>query len=333
MERSSARESDWVEPSTFAIEKMFACGKHRGFVTRNELNTVLPPDKVSAEQIEDTLASLCDMGINVIESEESGNVFAATDRAGPVEHKGGNLSDDDGGRAGDALRIYLHDMGKLELLSREGEIAIAKRIEAGREKMIEAICATPLTMRAISLWHDALVEERLLLRNVVDLDAAYRHGRDTELEDDGAGERKLPLPTLDEVEEEDDADEEGNMSPVAREAALKPLVIEVLEKLTEIYKELRRLQVQRLEGLVEGDDGLTPSQERRYGWLQSELIELLQSLHLKQNRVQQLADQLYGLKRQLVGLEGKLLRLAVACGVTRENFLEHYHGGELVTLF
>jgi RNA polymerase primary sigma factor len=329
MERSSARESDWVEPSTFAIEKMFARGKHCGFVTCDELNTVLPPDKVPAEQIEDTLATLCDMGINVIESEESGNVFAAADGAGPVEHKGGNLSDDDVGRTGDPLRIYLHEMGKLELLSREGEIAIAKRIEAGRERMIGAICATPLTMQTISQWHDALVEERVLLRKVVDLNAAYRRCPDAELEDDEAGEQEAALLALDEVEEKQDADDEGNMPLVAREAALKPLVIEALEKLAVTNEKLGRLQVQRLKRLLAGDDGLTPSQERRYARLRRELNELLQSLHLKQDRIEQLTEQLYGLNRQLIGLEGKLLRLAVTCGVTRENFLEHYYGAEL----
>ena len=224
MARSSASESDWVEPSTFAIETMFARGKHRGFVTHNELNTVLPPDKVSSEQIEDTLAMLSEMGIHVIEREESEGGNADADGTGSAEQKAGNLSDDDVGRARDPFRIYLHEMRKLALLSREGEIAIAKRIEAGRAKMIGAICETPLTMRAIRLWQDGLVEERLLLRNMIDLDAAYGRGLGIALKDIWAGEQEAFLPTLDEAQEEDDADEKGNGSLVAREAALKPLV-------------------------------------------------------------------------------------------------------------
>ncbi len=329
MARSSASESDWVEPSTFAIETMFARGKDRGFVTYTELNSVLPPDKVSSEQIEDTLAMLSEMGIHVIEREESEGGNADADGTGSAEQKAGNLSNDDVGRARDPFRIYLHEMRKSALLSREGEIAIAKRIEAGRAKMIGAICETALTMRAIRLWQDALVEERLLLRNMIDLDAAYGRGLGIALKDIWAGEQEAFLPTLDEAQEEDDTDEKGNGSLVAREAALKPLVIAALEKIVETYKKLHRLQVLRLEGELGGDGGLSPYQERRYGRLRRELTELLRNLHLKQNRVEQLTDRLYGLNRQLTGLEGKLLRLAVTCGVTRENFLEHYHGREL----
>ncbi len=329
MARSSASESDWVEPSTFAIETMFARGKHRDFVTYTELNTVLPPDKVSSEQIEDTLAMLFEMGIHVIEREESEGGNAAADGTGAMEQKAGNLSDDDVGRARDPFRIYLHEMRKSVLLSREGEIAIAKRIEAGRAKMIDAICETPLTMRAIRLWQDGFVEERLLLRNMIDLDAAYGRGLGIALKDIKAGEQEVFLPTRGEAEEEDDADEAGNGSLVTREAALRPLFIEALQKIAETYKKLHRLQVLRLEGEPVGDGGLSPYQERRYGRLRRELTELLRNLHLKQNLVEQLTDQLYRLNRQLTGLEGKLLRLAVTRGVTRENFLEHYHGREL----
>jgi RNA polymerase primary sigma factor len=329
MERSNADRSDGVESSTFAIGKLLARGKHFGFVTYDELNSALPPDKVSSEQIEDTLAMLFEIGIHVIEREESEGGNAAADGTGSVEQKAGNLSDDDVGRAGDPLRIYMREMRKSELLSREGEIAIAKRIEAGRAKLIGAICETPLTVRAIKLWQDALVEERLLLRNMIDLDAAYGRDLGIELDEDEAGEQEAALPTLDGVEEADDADEKGNVSLVDKQAALEPLVIEALEKIAETYKKLHRLQVQRLEGPLAGDDGLTVSQERHYARLRRELIEHLQSLHLKQDRIEQLTDQLYGLNRQLVGVEGKLLRLAVTCGVTRENFLEHYYGAEL----
>jgi len=151
MEGTSASESDWVEPSNFAIETMFARGRDRGFVTYTELNSVLPPDKVSSEQIEDTLAMLSEMGIHVIEREKSEGGNAAADGAGAMEQKAGNLSDDDVDRTGGPSRIYLHEMRKSALLSREGEIALAKRIEAGRAKMIGAICETPLTLRAIRL--------------------------------------------------------------------------------------------------------------------------------------------------------------------------------------
>jgi len=154
------------------VKKLLAKGKERGYITIDELNAILPQDRVSSEQIEDTMTTLSEMGINVIDGEESDETTEKVDKP-VVVAQAGNLADDDIGRTDDPVRMYLREMGSVELLSREGEIAIAKRIEAGRDKMIGALCESPLTMQAITHWHDALNEEKILLRDVIDLDATY----------------------------------------------------------------------------------------------------------------------------------------------------------------
>src|SRR3546814_8993813 len=165
-----------------ALKKVIAKGKERGYITYDELNAVLPPDQTSSEQIEDVMAALSEMGINVIENEEGEDVPPGDgDKDGEVR-AAGNLDDEDIGRTDDPVRMYLREMGSVELLSREGEIAIAKRIEAGREMMIGGICESPLTIRAIIDWHSALKDGKLLLRDIIDLDATYGAGPD------GAGE-------------------------------------------------------------------------------------------------------------------------------------------------
>src|ERR1700748_3381549 len=170
--REEAAEAPLLDSVAAAIKRMLARGKERGYVTYDELNAALPPDQVSSEQIEDTMTMLSELGINVIENEESEEP-AATDADDGDGEVRGNLDDDDVGRTDDPVRMYLREMGSVELLSREGEIAIAKRIGAGREMMIGGICESPLTMRAIIGWRDALNDGKILLRDVVDLDATY----------------------------------------------------------------------------------------------------------------------------------------------------------------
>ena len=340
------------------VKKMLARGKERGYVTYDELNAALPPDQVSSEQIEDTMAMLSEMGINVVENEE--NEEATTAQAATEAEPSGGNDDDDLGRTDDPVRMYLREMGSVELLSREGEITIAKRIEAGREMMIGGICENPLTIRAIVSWHDLLAEERMLLRDIIDLDVTYGGGPGAAVNGDSQekpaeGEeaaksgngaappsakggngaaQSAPAGDADEEDknkdddDEEDKDEEANPSLAAMEAKLKPEVIETFEKITATYTKLHRLQVQRLEAMQKGDD-LTTSQERRYGKLRQELVALMEDVHLNNARIEQLVEQLYELNRALIGLEGRLLRMAVTCKVKREDFLEHYFGNEL----
>ena len=333
-------DSPILDSLTAPVRKMVARGKERGYVTYDELNKALPSDEVNSEQIEDTMTMLSEMGINVIESEESEESSSEErpDAAAPAAATPATVDEDDLGRTDDPVRMYLREMGSVELLSREGEIAIAKRIEAGRQAMIGGICESPLTMRAIIEWRDALREGTLLLRDVIDLEATYGGGpeaagrADANKAADGASADGAE-PAADgaggseKSESEEDFDE-GNVSLSAMEAAVRPQVIETFDAIAVAYKKFRRLQDLRLE-LAQKNETLTESQTRRYNRLKRELIELMQSVRLNNNRIEAAVDELYGLNRGLMNHEGRLLRLATRSGVSREKFLKHYVGREL----
>jgi RNA polymerase primary sigma factor len=369
-------DSPLIDASAQAVKKMLARAKERGYVTYDELNSALPQDQVSSEQIEDVMALLSEMGINVVESEEAEDQGAAgrgEDGESRSEGEGGTAVATTGNasteldRTDDPVRMYLREMGSVELLSREGEIAIAKRIEAGREKMIGAICESPLTMRAIIHWRDMLLDERVLLRDIIDLDATYGGGPGESAAAPGAegekgeakeGEAKEgadgdQTPAANEARGEakgdgedkgedkgdgenkgdgkdDDDDDEGevSLSFAAMELALKPTVLETFEQIAKTYKKLHRLQDQRHAAALKKDT-ISPAQARRYEKLKGELVKLMEDVHLNNNRTEALVDELYGRNRRLMGLEGRLLRLAESYKVPRESFLKQYMGNEL----
>ena len=352
---------------TAAVKKMVAKGKERGYVTYDDVNAALPSEKVSSEQIEDTLTMLSEMGINVIENEEAEEASSEEPKGKPEKKtRASGYEDEDLGRTDDPVRMYLREMGSVELLSRKGEIAIAKRIEAGREQMIGAICESPLTIRAIVHWHDALAEGRMLLRDIIDLDATYGRvpgttqsmAADEESDkDEKEGEKGEKEGTNDQettAKEEDarkdddkksdsndkasvdggdkgdgeDDDEDTTMSLAMLEQTLMPEVIENFEKIAADYKKMHRLQDQRIAAQAKGK-ALSKAQETRYKNLKCGLVELMEKVHLNNSRIEQLVDQLYGMNRRLVGLEGKLLRLALDSGVKRADFLDNYFGREV----
>jgi len=365
-------DSPLLDMSDVGVRKMIAKAKARGYVTYDELNKVLPSDKTSSEQIEDTMAMLNEMGINVIESEEAEEgeeggalVEASGSKALATTAKSGEQYD----RTDDPVRMYLREMGSVELLSREGEIAIAKRIEAGRELMIGALCESPLTFEALTVWRDELNEGKVLLRDIIDLEAMYGAGPDGQpanvpppVGPDGqplnrpdaggatppAAEFKKPAPppppkpTEPKAEGEaaaeggetpaaddgDDFDDEGNLPLSAMEAALKPQVLASLDSIAGLYKKLGKLQDASVEAALASDE-LSTGQERRFKKLRNETMDLVKSLKLNNNRIEALVDQMYGINRRLVGLEGKLLRLAESHGVDRAEFLKQYFGNEL----
>ncbi|HYA72433.1 MAG TPA: sigma-70 family RNA polymerase sigma factor, partial [Roseiarcus sp.] len=341
--REEAAEAPLLDAVAATIKKMIARGKERGYVTYDELNAALPPEQVSSEQIEDTMTMLSELGVNVVEAEEAddGDEESESESEGRA---GGNLDDEDVGRTDDPVRMYLREMGSVELLSREGEIAIAKRIEAGREMMIGGICESPLTMRALISWRDALNENRMLLRDVVDLDATYgnnafeneeaakqaavANGEDPEAAE-AAAEGEEPAEPAAEAGEGDDADAEENaISLAAMEAELKPGVLAILDEIAALYKKLQKRQDNRLKSLNEGEE-LGKTAERSYDKLKGQIVEAMKNVRLNNARIEQLVDQLYGLNRRLVTAEGKLLRLAEAAGVKRQDFLNHHIGFEL----
>ena len=321
-------DSPILDSLTAPVRKMVARGKERGYVTYDELNKALPSDEVNSEQIEDTMTMLSEMGINVIESEESEENTTEEQPEAARATAPATVDEDDLGRTDDPVRMYLREMGSVELLSREGEIAIAKRIEAGRQTMIGGICESPLTMRAIIEWRDQLREGTLLLRDVIDLEATYGGGPEAaanraeaaKAADESAG----AAPGTDGTEgadgsgsgeksESDDDFDEGNVSLSAMEAAVRPTVIETFDAIAASYKKFRRLQDLRLE-LAQKNESLTDAQNRRYRKLKRELIELMQGVRLNNNRIEASVDELYGLNRGLMNNEGRLLRLAVKSG-------------------
>ncbi|AJD41917.1 MULTISPECIES: RNA polymerase sigma factor RpoD [Rhizobium] len=369
VERDGASDGPLLDLSDDAVKKMIKAAKKRGYVTMDELNAVLPSEEVTSEQIEDTMAMLSDMGINVIEDEEAEEAGQSggddDDAGGDDESEGGELAPSGGtalatakkkeptDRTDDPVRMYLREMGSVELLSREGEIAIAKRIEAGRETMIAGLCESPLTFQALIIWRDELNEGTTLLREIIDLETTYsgpeakaapqfqspekieadrkaaeekektrrmRSGDDDITDVGGEG---MP------VEEEEEDEDESNLSLAAMEAELRPQVMETLDLIAETYKKLRKLQDQQVEQRLAATGTLSSAQERRYKELKDELIKAVKSLSLNQNRIEALVEQLYDINKRLVQNEGRLLRLAESYGVKRDSFLEQYQGAEL----
>ena len=353
----TATDGPLMDSVTATVKKLIAKGKERGYITIDELNAVMPPDDSASEQIEDVMTLFSEMGVNVIENEESEESSSTQEGAVATDSRpAGNLNDDDIGRTDDPVRMYLREMGSVELLSREGEIAIAKRIEAGREKMIGALCESPLTMRAIAHWHDALNEGELLLRDVIDLDATYggdepdesmlKDDVDLDAEDEKEivkeVEAKEPESTEEKAQpegsdkenedgeerDEDDEDGEVNVSLAQMEMELKPQVLETFKNIASTYNKLQRAQDKRLAMLQNGET-VSKSTERTYEKHKRSLIQLMENIHLNNLRIEQLVEQLYELNRELTKAEGQLLRLAIDSKIDREEFLENYYGFEV----
>lgn len=367
-EREGASDGPLLDLSDDAVKKMIKAAKKRGYVTMDELNSVLPSEEVTSEQIEDTMAMLSDMGINVIEDEDAEEAAPGEDDGGDDdnESEGGELAPSGGtalatakkkeptDRTDDPVRMYLREMGSVELLSREGEIAIAKRIEAGRETMIAGLCESPLTFQAIIIWRDELNEGQTLLREIIDLETTYsgpeakaapqfqspeKIEADRKAAEEKEKNRRPRAANDDDItnvggeglppEEEEEDDDESNLSLAAMEAELRPQVMETLDTIAETYKKLRKLQDQQVEARLQATGTLSPAQERRYKELKDELITAVKSLSLNQNRVDSLVEQLYDISKRLMQNEGRLLRLAESYGVKRDSFLEQYSGAEL----
>jgi RNA polymerase primary sigma factor len=359
-EREGSTDGPLLDLSDDAVKKMIKAAKKRGYVTMDELNDVLPSEQTDPDKIEDTMAMLSDMGINVVEGDEAGEEAEAD--SADAEEEATELAEQTGtavattttkkeptDRTDDPVRMYLREMGSVELLSREGEIAIAKRIEAGRETMIAGLCESPLTFQAIIIWRDELNEAKILLREIIDLEATYagpeakqapivvhteeaekpkeevraaRRGRDDEDDVTNVGGETR-------VEDDEEDEDEQNLSLAAMEAELRPQVMATLDTIADTYKKLRKLQDQQVENRLAAAGTLSPSQDRRLKELKDQLIKAVKSLSLNQARIEALVEQLYDINKRLVQNEGKLLRLAESYGVRREEFLREYSGSEL----
>jgi RNA polymerase primary sigma factor len=359
-----------------AVKELIRGAKKRGYVTHDLINALLPSEEVKSEQIEDLLVMFSEMGVNVVETkeaepeetpedaqeepqgEESDSELMEVQRSTPAKAQ----KSQPGERTDDPVRMYLREMGSVELLSRKGEIAIAQRIEAGREAMTAGLCESPLSFQAIIIWRDELNDGKVFLRDIIDLEATYAgpdaksvpaiaagHGAASE----GAASqppqatalatapiaatpfRAKPETLPDEQEpadppegELDEDDLENSMSLAAIEAELKPKVLETFDKVADSYKRLRRLQDQDIENRLR-NQSLSPAQERKYKKLKDEIIAEVKSLRLNQARTDSLTEQLYDINKRLVGYEGRMMRLAESHGVSREDFLRNYFGSEL----
>ena len=336
-------DSPLLDMSDAAVKKMIKAAKARGFVTYDELNKVLPSEEFSSEQIEDTLSMLSEMGINVVENDE-----AEDGAEGEAEEKETDDDDDEDAprskavavtgqsstaldRTDDPVRMYLREMGSVELLSREGEIAIAKRIEAGRETMISGLCESPLTFQAIIIWRDELNEGKILLRDIIDLDATFAGPDAKKIDHSQAALNGEAPPRIEPEEEEvddDGEDSDNSMSLAAMEAELKPKVLESFDRIANDYKKLRKLQDSKVEAALKGEDA-AGGNDKKFAKLTADLIEEVKSLSLNNNRIESLVEQLYGINKKLVGLEAQLMRLAESYGVPRQAFIDEYFGNEL----
>jgi RNA polymerase primary sigma factor len=380
------------------LKKLIARGKERGYLTYAELNNALPEDELSSEQIEDAMAMLSTMGIDLVEADENEEEndgfddIADTDFEDSLydeeDDESGNIREDEAsGRTDDPVRMYLREMGRVELLSREGEIEIAKRIEEGRLQMIEAICESPLTIRAIISWHDALKNNQMLLRDIIDLEDMYSNAaferesnnhpetkdmisnlktiadavgiqpEEAEISSTFAEEDRAFAPqacsseeiadatkaasdtqetdaieAIDEIDESDEIEEEiddgSSQSLGLMENKLKPYILQTFDLIAKIYHEFHHLQIKRLTAAQEGKT-VSKDEDARFKLLKSSLVQLMSSIRLNSFRIDQLVDQLYSLNRKLIGLEGRILRLATDCGINREKFLKNYVGYEL----
>jgi RNA polymerase primary sigma factor len=368
-----------LDLSDMSVKKLFRSAKKRGYVTHEQINSVLTSAEVNSEQIEDVLARFSEMGVNVVETED------ASDDSDEQPEQADEEAEDEGGqlvevqqkvpakaeakepaqRIDDPVRMYLREMGSMELLSRQGEIAMAKRIEAGHEAMIAGLCESPLTFQAIIIWRDELNEGKVFLCDIIDLEATYDgpHAKAMPAAGSSDGQLAAPAPEAtpaaaaleqapasptsvvepaseraDGEEREDgetlpdeadsDDDVENSPSLAAIEAELKPKVVETFDNIADAYKRLSRLQGKDIQNQLR-NGSLSPAQERRYNKLKRDIVAEVRSLRLNQARINALVEQLYGINKRLVGYEGRLMRLAESHGVSREDFLKNYQGSEL----
>jgi RNA polymerase primary sigma factor len=358
-----------IDLNEASIKKLIAKAKKKGYVTYDELNDGLPSAEMSPDQIEDIQTALSEMGVQIVENDEEAEAEAEADRDDEVEEIAttGDKKDPKkpttnvtkklavGERTDDPVRMYLREMGAVELLSREGEIAIAKRIEAGRDMMIMGLCESPITFHAIIHWSEALNSEEMQLREILDLDAmlskeppADKMAEDSEDDDDGEISEETAGPTIreDDEDEDDDSDsenedgeegsakkdddeeEDNTMSLAQMEAALKPDAIERFARIKDLFKKFEKLQGERVDLLARGED-FPAAKERKYEALREQLTAEVESVQFHANKIEFLVDNLYAFNRRLTALGGQMLRLAERHKVKRVDFLDAYIGNEM----
>ena len=364
--KPAVEDAPLIDMNDSGIKKLLAKAKKRGYLTYDELNEALPQDQMSSEQIEDVMSSISDMGVKIVENDDEaaeemgGEEVESIDGKGGKEKKGPPPKKATGDRTDDPVRMYLREMGAVELLSREGEIAIAKRIEAGRDTMIWGLCESPTTFNAIIEWSTALNDGEMQLREIVDLDAMLSKDPvpenldEEDDDDDGEISEKTAGPDIkdddeiDDVDDEDDDDadddeaalkerrakraeeeeEDNTLSLAQMEEALKPEALEKFAEITSVFKKFSKLQNTRMQAFAVGKE-FPKASEKKYHALREQLTALVESVQFHANKIALLVDQLYSFNRRLTALGGQMLRLAERHKVPRRAFLESYIGNEL----
>jgi len=362
-EKNESGDAPLIDLNEANIKKLIGRAKKRGYITYDELNDALPQDQMSSEQIEDVMSALSEMGVNIVENEEADEDGEKEDDSGVDEIDSGGVETyvvekkkETVDRTDDPVRMYLREMGAVELLSREGEIAIAKRIEAGRDTMIWGLCESPITFNAIIDWSTALNNGHMQLREILDLEAMLSKGptaeqvegaeadENADISESTAGpsfkEEEEPEEVVAEEEDEDsmverrtprpveEEDEDNTLSLAQMEEALKPAALDKFAAITGLYKKFARLQLTRMESMS-GGQAFAPADEKKYQKLRELLTAEVESVQFHGAKIEYLVDQLYSYNRRLTTLGGQMLRLAERHKVPRRAFLEAYMGHEL----
>ncbi len=354
---SAATQKNLLDMDNIEVKRMLAVAKKSGLIPTSKLNEHIEMEKATPDAIEIMLAQLSDLGISVIDDKDEGDTSANTlARTRTTAVKGGN-SKEELDRTDDPVRMYLREMGTVELLSREGEIAIAKRIEAGRDTMIKGLCESALTFEAMMVWREELDEGDILLRDIIDLDTTYNRSigniqedrsgaavrrekiergeieateEDLKPRDDGP---KLPVRNYKEGEkpiddDDEDEDDKTNLSMASMEAELREGVMVTLDSIARDFGRFQKLQQMLINARLSGRKMRKPQLEE-YEKIQIQIIEEIKSLQLNNARIDALIEQLYAINKRFISLEGRLMRLADGNGVPRHEFLESYLGSEL----
>ena len=334
-------------PSKNNLKKIISEAKQKGYITQDQLEELVITEKLSSEQIEDLMTDLSGMGINVTENEESELSDESTEKSNSKEIVANNSESESLDKTDDPVRMYLREMGSVELLSREGEIAIAKRIEAGRNLMINGLCESPLTFQAISIWRNELLNEEIMLRDVIDLETTFNDTGESEVFDpeikrlDTSEASSKPSPSenkkenetnLDQNEQRNEEEEEEdaiNVSLAAMEHSLTPHVLSILEEINKKYIKLKDLEKRRMKATFDKSKKFSGKDETKYQELKSSIAMLLNSLNFHNNRIEALIDQLYGINRAITNVDSAFVKISDKARINRKEFIQEYKGFEL----
>ena len=334
-------------PSKNNLKKIISEAKQKGYITQDQLEELVITEKLSSEQIEDLMTDLSGMGINVTENEESELSDESTEKSTSKEIVANNSESESLDKTDDPVRMYLREMGSVELLSREGEIAIAKRIEAGRNLMINGLCESPLTFQAISIWRNELLNEEIMLRDVIDLETTFNDTGESEVFDpeikrlDTSEVSNKPSPSenkkenetnLDQNEQRNEEEEEEdaiNVSLAAMEHSLTPHVLSILEEINKKYIKLKDLEKRRMKATFDKSKKFSGKDETKYQELKSSIAMLLNSLNFHNNRIEALIDKLYGIIRAITNVDSAFVKISDKARINRKEFIQEYKGFEL----